>query len=143
MNQQGAERLSVLARALPGVAASIFAGVPLAIAYSIYGIASSPEGFSVAYMLLGTLATVLGSLVVSAVASVVLGIPIYAAAVLARAPRAPTLIVAASIGGVAVLESLGGGQLVDDIQSVAWFAFFGAVSGAAFWFGAERWSHSK
>jgi len=52
------------------------------------------------------------------------------------------VIVAASIGGVVVLGLLGGGQL-GDIGSVAWFAFFGAFSGAAFWFGAERWSHSK
>jgi hypothetical protein len=143
MNQRGDEHPSVLARALPGVAASIFASIPLAIAYSIYGIASSSEEFSVAYMLVGTVATVLYSLMVSAVASVVFGIPIYAVTVVCRAPRAATLIVAASIAGVLVLALFGGGVLADDIQIVVVFAVFGAFSGAAFWFGAERWSRSK
>jgi hypothetical protein len=143
MSQRDAEQLSLLARALPGVAVSISASVPLAIAYSIYGIVRSPDGFSVAYMLVGTLATVLFALMISAVASVALGIPIYAATVLTRAPRAATIIATASVAGVAVLALLGGGELPDDMESVALFAIFGAVSGAAFWYGAERWSRSK
>ena len=128
---------SSFSRSLIGLAASVLATVPLAIVFSLHGFASSTEQHSAIGIVVGTAAVVVGALIVSAAAGLVFGIPAYVLAVHTNAPRVVVLVVVAALAGVVVDE-----WWLEGAGSALLFAFFGAYSGVAFWYGAEIWSRA-
>ena len=88
-------------------------------------------------IVLGTAITVVVALIISVVSGLVFGIPVYILAARTNAPRVVVLIVAAALVGVVVHELWHGGELFEDVGSTLLFAFFGAYSGVAFWYGAD------
>jgi len=130
-------------RSLTGLAASVFAAVPLALVFSLYGFLSSAEEHSLVELVLGTALVVIAALIISAFGGLLFGVPVYVLAVHTRAPRAVVLVIAAALAGVIIHELWFGGELFEDVGSTLLFAFFGAYSGAAFWIGAEVWSRAQ
>jgi hypothetical protein len=130
---------SSFSRSLVGLAASVFATIPLAISFSLHGFFSSPEQHSVIGIVLGTALVVIVALTISAASGLVFGIPVYILAARTNAPRLVVLTVTAALAGVIVHELWHGGELFEDVGSTLLFAFFGAYSGAALWYGADIW----
>jgi len=133
--ESSTETPGILARSLIGLAASVLAAVPLAIVFSLHGFVTSTAQDSAIGIFLGTAAVVIGALIVSAASGLVFGIPAYLLAVRTNAPRVVVLVVVAALAGVLVRE-----WWLDGVGSALLFAFFGAYSGAAFWYGADGWS---
>lgn len=140
--EHGAVTPNSLSRALVGLAASTLATIPLATLVSLYGFFSSAEDHALTEVVLGAAVVVIFALPLSAVGGLVIGVPVYVLVSRTKAPRGAVLVAAAALTGVIIREFWLGGEPFDDIGSVGLFAFFGAYSGVAFWFGADVWSRN-